>query len=786
MKMSAIINALIEEAQLCCLWKWALAMLHKTVTPRSSQVSSFLGRYFNTKVAKNCYASQAAAVVESPPLHSTIDPQDTFAKRHIGPNDKHISQMLQTLQCSSLHELVLKCVPADILLKSDLKLDEPLTESSLLKKLKSYSKENILLKTFIGMGYYNAITPNVILRNIMENPGWYTQYTPYQPEISQGRLESLLNYQTMVCELTKMDMANASLLDEGTAAGEALNMFYSASDRKKNKFLVDVFCFPQTIACLQTRAKGFDIQVEVADLSLFDMSRLDEYCGALIQYPNSMGEVKDYEGLVKSLKEKGVPVACATDLMALTMLKPPGEFGVDIAFGNSQRFGVPLGFGGPHAAFFAVKDEFKRKMPGRLVGVSKDSSGKKAFRLTLQTREQHIRREKATSNICTSQALLANMAAMYAVYHGPAGLKKIARRIHHLTAILAENLKAKGFQVLNRSYFDTIIVEVKDESLYERALQSGVNLRKIGGNLIGISLDETCSLQDVQQLSELFIGNSQLLALQNLNENSVFFNASLKRESKYMQHPVFNSYHSETEMMRYISRLQSKDLSLLDAMIPLGSCTMKLNSATEMIPVTWPEFSQLHPFVPQAQSKGYQKMLKDLEKSLAVVTGFDAVSLQPNSGAQGEYAGLCVIRAYFENKGQGQRNICLIPVSAHGTNPASAIMAGMSVVPIKCDSKGNLDLSDLKIQAEKHKDNLAAIMVTYPSTFGVFEPSIRKVCEIVHEFGGQVYMDGANLNAQIGICTPGDIGADVCHLNLHKTFCIPHGGGGPGMGPIGV
>ncbi|KAI8921627.1 glycine cleavage system P-protein-domain-containing protein [Entophlyctis helioformis] len=743
---------------------------------------------------------------------SVFDPLDTFARRHIGPTDDEIAGMCKVIGVDSLQGLVAKTVPESITIQNPTRLGAGLSETQALDELRRIASKNQVFRSYIGMGYTGTVTPTVILRNIMENPGWYTQYTPYQPEISQGRLESLINYQTMVQELTGLDIANASLLDEGTAAAEAMLLCYSSANRKKNIFFVDETCFPQTISCVQTRAQGFGIQVVVGNYETFDFAAYNgNVVGALIQYPNQFGTVANYESFVKRAHDNGALVACATDLLALTMLKPPGEFGVDIALGNSQRFGVPLGYGGPHAAFFAVKDAQKRRMPGRLIGLSKDATGQNAYRLALQTREQHIRREKATSNICTAQALLANMAAMYAVYHGPKGLRDIAQRVHNLTAVLASAVTKLGHSVVNETYFDTLTIEtsVPAAQLVEAALEKRINLRPISETRVGVTLDESVTKQDLADLVEVFAAGSFVHRYKfgsRATEAAVVpsvdaiassagitaaspargFAPELARQSAYLTHPVFNSYHSETELLRYLTRLQNKDLSLANAMIPLGSCTMKLNATTEMIPVTFPEFANIHPFVPLDQAKGYTILLNELEYALSEATGFDRISLQPNSGAQGEYTGLRVIKAYLASIGQSHRDVCLIPVSAHGTNPASAAMCGLTVVTVKCDESGYLDLADLRAKSEKYKDRLAATMITYPSTYGIFEEGIKEACEIIHANGGQVYMDGANLNAQMGLCKPAEIGADVCHLNLHKTFCIPHGGGGPGMGPIGV
>ncbi|KAL1914824.1 uncharacterized protein VTP21DRAFT_7916 [Calcarisporiella thermophila] len=729
------------------------------------------------------------------PTQGVFAPLDTFTRRHLGSTkQEEVGTMLQTVGVKNFEELVSKVVPPGIRTPRPLAIDGGFTESELLHRLKAIASKNKVYRSYIGMGYTNTIVPAVILRNILENPGWYTQYTPYQPEISQGRLESLLNFQTMVTDMTGLPIANASLLDEGTAAAEAMLMCWQAGKRKRSVFFVDANCHPQTIACLQTRAEAFGIRVAVGDHQSFDFDAVkSDLAGVLVQYPGSDGAVVDYQALSDKVHALGGEVVVATDLMALTMLKPPGEFGADIAVGNSQRFGVPLGYGGPHAAFFACKEHHKRRMPGRLVGVSKDADGNKALRLALQTREQHIRREKATSNVCTAQALLANMSAMYAVYHGPEGVRSIAQRIHNMATVLADGIQSAGHHVKSEVFFDTLTVEVQGgsaQAVLDKALAKGINLRRVDDKTVGVTLDEAVTREDLQDLFEVFsIGSTPEALAQKLgitHESPAQFSATFARKTPYLQHEVFNKYHSETEMVRYLNHLQQKDLSLLHSMIPLGSCTMKLNATTEMIPVTWPEFAQIHPFAPRDQAEGYTIMHKELEADIAELTGFDSVSLQPNSGAQGEYAGLRVIRAYHESRGEAHRKVCLIPVSAHGTNPASAAMAGMDVVPIKCDIEGNLDLDDMRAKAAKYKDTLAAVMITYPSTFGVFEPGVAEACKIIHEHGGQVYMDGANLNAQLGLTKPAEIGADVCHLNLHKTFCIPHGGGGPGMGPIGV
>ncbi|OLL24966.1 putative glycine dehydrogenase (decarboxylating), mitochondrial [Neolecta irregularis DAH-3] len=712
-----------------------------------------------------------------------FDPLDSFPKRHLGPSPQDVSLQLTTLGFSSLDKFIESAIPASVLSKKSLNIPNgALSESELLRTLRQIIAENKVLKSYIGMGYAGSITPPVISRNILENPGWYTSYTPYQPEISQGRLESLFNFQTVVTDLTGLDIANASLLDEATAAGEAMIMAFNASRNKKKTIFVDKGIHLQTIECLRSRAEGFGIDIVVGDAnqSAVDMHK-DDLMGVIAQYPASDGSVTDYTSLAKHLHSNSSLLILATDLLALSLLKPPGEIGADIAFGNSQRFGIPLGYGGPHAAFFACVDEHKRRLPGRIVGLSKDRMGADAFRLALQTREQHIRREKATSNICTSQALLANMSAMYAVWHGPEGIKEIARKINGLTTMLADIVVQAGYKVGNDTWFDTLTIKCPANKIVASALDKGINLRQVDDETVGITLDETVTKSDFFDICSIFSNET------NLTEHfKQSFPSYLRRTSPYLTHPVFNTHHSETDLLRYINHLQSKDLSLVHSMIPLGSCTMKLNATAQLIPLSWPEINALHPFIPQHQAKGYTKLLDQLAVDLAEITGFDGVSLQPNSGAQGEYAGLKTIRAYLKSKGQQHRDICLIPVSAHGTNPASAVMAGLRVVTIKCDQKGNLDLVDLQSKAEKYKDELAAVMITYPSTYGVFEEQIGKACEIIHEMGGLVYMDGANMNAQIGLCSPGEIGADVCHLNLHKTFCIPHGGGGPGMGPIGV
>jgi glycine dehydrogenase len=713
-----------------------------------------------------------------------------FAQRHIGPNAAEIQTMLEALGLNSLDALADKAVPASIRLKSPLKLAPAASESQALGMLRAIANQNQVFRSYIGLGYSGCITPPVIQRNILENPGWYTQYTPYQAEIAQGRLEALLNYQTMVADLTGLEIANASLLDEGTAAAEAMAMCFNLTKKKNAKtFFVSETCHPQTIAVIRTRAMPLEIEVVVGDHQTYELS--DATFGALLQYPATDGNVYDYRSFTETAHASDVLVIVAADLLSLTLLTPPGEFGADIAVGNTQRLGVPFGYGGPHAAYFATKDAFKRQIPGRIVGVSHDAQGNTALRLALQTREQHIRRDKATSNICTAQVLLAVMASMYAVYHGPTGLKQIATRTHQLTVLLAKGLGRLGYAVKTKRFFDTIQVDLGALALSEvegRSQALRINFRPVDEHTVGISLDETVTLQDIQDILTVFAGDTALdFTLESLIDTLASdYVAPFARTSEYLTHPVFNQYHSETDLLRYMQRLQSKDLSLTHSMIPLGSCTMKLNATAEMIPVTWPEFGQIHPFAPVSQTKGYQVMFQQLEQMLSEITGFDGISLQPNAGSQGEYAGLLVIRSYHESRGDRHRTVCLIPNSAHGTNPASAVMAGMKVVVVGCDDDGNIDMADLQAKAEAHKDDLAALMVTYPSTHGVFEESIRDICSLIHTNGGQVYMDGANMNAQVGLCRPADFGADVCHLNLHKTFCIPHGGGGPGMGPIGV
>jgi glycine dehydrogenase len=716
-----------------------------------------------------------------------LEQRDDFIRRHIGPREAHIQSMLRVVGASSLDDLTAKIVPSSILEKSPPAIGEPMTESEALQKLQEMARQNKVYRSLIGLGYYDTITPNVILRNVLQNPGWYTAYTPYQPEISQGRLEALVNYQQMVIDLTAMPLANASMLDEGTAAAEAMTLAKRIGTHQSNTFLVASDCHPQTIAVIETRAKPLGITVVTGTPE--ELVEKDGF-GLLLQYPSTTGEVSDYAEITKRAHAKNMVMSVATDLLALTLLKPPGEWGADIVVGSAQRFGVPLGYGGPHAAFFAVKDEYKRSVPGRIVGVSVDSKGKPAFRLALQTREQHIRREKATSNICTAQVLLANIAGFYAVYHGPDGLKTIATRVHRLTAILAAGLVKLGFEIENNHCFDTITVDVGSnaQDVLTRAHKQSINLRDFGDGCIGVSLDEKSTRDEIVELWQIFSGKNAFgFSVESLDASAPdLIPAALRRTSAYLTHPTFHLYRSETEMLRYMNHLERKDIALNRSMIPLGSCTMKLNATAEMIPISWPEFCDMHPFAPPDQAEGYRLMLQDLEKKLSILTGFAAVSLQPNAGSQGEYAGLLTIHAFHESLGQAHRNICLIPSSAHGTNPASAVMAGMQVVVVACDTNGNVDLTDLCAKAEEHKDNLAALMVTYPSTHGVFEEEIREICTIIHQNGGQVYMDGANFNALVGLACPGKIGADVMHMNLHKTFCIPHGGGGPGMGPIGV
>ena len=713
---------------------------------------------------------------------------EAFLARHLGPDAAEQRAMLAVLGLASRAELIEQSVPPAIRLAGQLQLPPALDEQAALARLRSYAEQNECWTSLIGMGYYGTHTPPVILRNVLENPGWYTAYTPYQPEIAQGRLEALLNFQQLTVDLTGLELAGASLLDEATAAAEAMTMARRVAKSTSQRFFVDANCHPQTISVLQTRASGFGFELVIDRPE--QLGRYQVF-GALLQYPDSHGEIRDLRPLIEQLHAQQALACVACDLLALVLLTPPGELGADIALGSAQRFGVPMGYGGPHAAFFATRDEFKRAMPGRIIGVSQDARGNVALRMALQTREQHIRREKANSNICTSQALLANLAGFYAVYHGPAGLRRIAGRVQRLTAILAHALERGGIRRLNRAFFDTLSLDVggAQQAILDSARAARINLRILGHGRVGLSLDETCSLDTVAQLVRLFLGADHGFELAALADDETLAGgipAELARTSGFLAHPVFNSYHSETEMLRYLRQLEGKDLALNQAMIPLGSCTMKLNAASEMQPISWPQFASLHPFVPREQARGYRVLLDELAQWLGAITGSDAISLQPNSGAQGEYAGLLAIRHYHASRDEGGRDICLIPASAHGTNPASAQMAGLQVVVVDCDRSGNVDLADLKAKAADAGERLACLMITYPSTHGVYEEGIREICAAVHARGGQVYMDGANLNAQVGLTRPADIGADVAHLNLHKTFCIPHGGGGPGMGPIGV
>ncbi|UCL87470.1 aminomethyl-transferring glycine dehydrogenase [Pseudomonas sp. HS-18] len=721
------------------------------------------------------------------PSLSQLHQPDAFLARHLGPDAAEQQAMLDTLGLKSRDDLIVQTVPPAIRLNRPLDLPTALDEQGALAKLKGYALKNELWTSLIGTGYYGTLTPTVILRNVLENPGWYTAYTPYQPEIAQGRLESLLNFQQMTIDLTGLDLASASLLDEATAAAEAMALAKRVAKAKSNLFFVDSHCHPQTISVVQTRAEAFGFDVVVDEV---DNLGQHPVFGALLQYPDTRGEVRDLRPLIDALHAQQAIACVASDLLALLLLTPPGELGADVVLGSAQRFGVPMGYGGPHAAFFACRDEYKRAMPGRIIGVSKDARGNTALRMALQTREQHIRREKANSNVCTSQVLLANIASLYAVYHGPQGLKRIAQRVHRLTSVLAAGLAAKGLKPVNQHFFDTLTFDVgaQQQAIVERARAARVNLRIVGEDRLGVSLDETTSAETLASLFDIFLGAGHGLDVAQLDAGQVAdgIPAALQRSSDYLTHPVFNRHHSETEMLRYLRQLEGKDLALNQAMIPLGSCTMKLNATSEMIPITWPEFATLHPFVPREQAEGYRLMIEELESWLCAITGFDAICMQPNSGAQGEYAGLLAIRKYHESRGDAHRNICLIPSSAHGTNPASAIMASMRVVIVECDKGGNVDMEDLKRKAAEAGEQLSCLMITYPSTHGVYEEGIREICEVIHGHGGQVYMDGANLNAQVGLARPADIGADVSHMNLHKTFCIPHGGGGPGMGPIGV
>ena len=707
-----------------------------------------------------------------------------FIARHVGPSDKDQQAMLKVLGCNSLEQLTTEVVPAAITMTERLDIVDGCTEAKALGELREIANHNKVFRSFIGQGYYGTITPNVIQRNILENPAWYTAYTPYQPEISQGRLEALINFQTMITDLTGMEMSNASMLDEGTAAAEAMALCQRMSKSKSMRFFVDEDCFPQTIEIIKTRAEPVGIEVQIGNPDEFS----GEAFGILLQYPGASGEVRNHRDIIAKVQDQRGLVVMAADILSLVLLESPGSLGADVAIGSSQRFGVPLGFGGPHAGYMATRAAYKRNLPGRLVGLSKDSSGAPAYRLALQTREQHIRREKATSNICTAQVLLAVIASMYAVYHGPQGLQRIAQRVHLLTSVLASGLEQQGIKPVNTSWFDTLTLRLgeRTQSVVKSAQEQEINLRLVDEDTVGISLDETTEIDDVIALWGILLGDHNLDADTLATEISEALPGDLIRTDDFLSHPTFSDYHSETEMLRYLRKLSDKDIALDRAMIPLGSCTMKLNATAEMLPITWPEFSNMHPFAPDAQTVGYQIMIEQLESMLCAATGYDAMSLQPNAGSQGEYAGLLAIRGYHESRGDSHRTVCLIPSSAHGTNPASAQMCGMSVVVVKCDDQGNVDIEDLKGKATLHAEKLAAIMVTYPSTHGVFEEKITDICDIVHQYGGQVYIDGANLNAMVGVCQPGKFGGDVSHLNLHKTFCIPHGGGGPGVGPIGV
>ncbi|ENB4327073.1 aminomethyl-transferring glycine dehydrogenase [Vibrio vulnificus] len=719
-------------------------------------------------------------------LLQSLNTQHEFVGRHNGPNHADQQKMLSTINAESLDALIAQTVPAQIRLEKPMQLAEAQSEADMLASIKKFADLNQVKRTFIGQGYYNTFTPNVILRNVLENPGWYTAYTPYQPEISQGRLESLLNYQQMVMDLTGMDIANASLLDEATAAAEAMTLCQRAGKSKSKVFFVADDVHPQTIEVIKTRAKYFGFDVVIGNVDALPQT---EAFGALLQYPSTTGEVRDLTDVIAQAQANKTLVSVATDLLASALVKPAGEIGADVVIGSAQRFGVPMGYGGPHAAFMATREQHKRTMPGRVIGVSIDAKGNQALRMAMQTREQHIRREKATSNICTAQALLANMASFFAVYHGEEGIRTIARRTHHMTAILAAGLTKSGYELAHNAFFDTITINTGDntQALYAKAQAADINLRLLDGQ-IGISFDETTTVADIDALFAIFDVKENVNALSTDIAGNEFaaIPEACRRTSRFLTHPVFNTHHSETQMMRYLKQLENKDFSLTHGMIPLGSCTMKLNAAAEMIPVTWPEFGALHPFAPIEQAAGYTALAEDLKAKLCEITGYDAFSLQPNSGASGEYAGLIAIQRYHESRGEGHRNVCLIPSSAHGTNPATAAMVSMKVVVVKCDENGNIDLVDLAAKIEKHQENLSSIMITYPSTHGVYEEQVKEVCEMVHAAGGQVYLDGANMNAQVGLTSPGFIGSDVSHLNLHKTFCIPHGGGGPGMGPIGV
>lgn len=721
-----------------------------------------------------------------PSLSQLRDPE-AFLRRHLGPDAAEQQAMLDSLGLGSRIELIEQTVPPGIRLNRALDLPPALDEQAALVKLRGYAEQNQVWTSLIGMGYHGTLTPTVILRNVLENPGWYTAYTPYQPEIAQGRLEALLNFQQLTIDLTGLELANASLLDEATAAAEAMALAKRVAKSRSNLFFVDENCHPQTISVVQTRAEGFGFELII---DAVDNLKQHQVFGALLQYPDTHGEIRDLRPVIDQLHAQQALACVATDLLSLLLLTPPGELGADVVFGSSQRFGVPMGYGGPHAAFFASREEYKRAIPGRIIGVSKDARGNVALRMALQTREQHIRREKANSNICTAQVLLANIASFYAVYHGPQGLKRIAQRVHRLTCILAAGLERHGIARVNRQFFDTLTLDVggAQSAIIDSAKAAQINLRILGRGRVGLSLDETSDENTVARLFDVLLGADHGFNVDEIDAEVLVSGIPdpLQRNTPYLRHPVFNAHHSETEMLRYLKQLENKDLALNQSMIPLGSCTMKLNATSEMIPITWPQFANLHPFAPREQALGYTLMIEELERWLCAITGFDAICMQPNSGAQGEYAGLLAIRKYHESRQQGARDICLIPSSAHGTNPASAQMAGMRVVIVECDEAGNVDLDDLKTKAAEAGDKLSCLMATYPSTHGVYEEGISEICEVIHKHGGQVYMDGANLNAQVGLARPADIGADVSHMNLHKTFCIPHGGGGPGMGPIGI
>lgn len=766
-----------------------------TILSFSKQIKSPLRKYdtsnFQRTSILNSKSFSSVVLRRQYGISKIFDGNDLFVKRHIGPRDKDIGMMLERINLKSLDDLVKTTIPSNILLDKDINIGPERGETEFLKELKEMFSENKLYKTFIGMGYSGTILPNVIKRNVLENPGWYTPYTPYQSEISQGRLESLMNFQTMIIDLTGMEICGASLLDEATAAAEAVLMASRTRGPKKNTFFVSHLTHPQTISVIETRCKPYDIKVVVGDASSLSDAQIAEYDGVLFSYPATDGSVIDYKAISDKVHGNKGTVIFAVDLLSLTLLKAPSDFGADIVVGSTQRFGVPMGYGGPHAGYLATNESFKRSMPGRIIGVSKDVNGKVAFRMALGTREQHIRREKATSNICTAQALLANISAMYAVYHGPEGLKKIATSIHQKAKLFEAAVNELGFNTGSEFYFDTVIVNTtKAKEIIKRAEEKGVNLRLYNDKQLTLSFDEVTELKDIEMLVEIFQefsgGKTASPLSSHENKINVTIPTEFLRTNPILTHEVFSMYHSESEMVRYIHRLQQKDLGLIHSMIPLGSCTMKLNATSEMVPITWEEVGNVHPFAPVDQAQGYKKLIDGFEESLKEITGFDRISFQPNAGSQGEYAGLLAILGYLNSIGQSQRNVCLIPTSAHGTNPASAAMSSMKIVVVKCDEDGNIDVEDMKLKAEKHKEELAAVMITYPSTHGVFEESVKEICEIVHKYGGQVYMDGANMNAQVGLTRPRDIGADVCHLNLHKTFCIPHGGGGPGVGPIGV